>query len=108
MSITWPNWVRNPPGSAMCPGQCTTIGLRTPPRWEATCLPHWNGVLPAHAQAAEQCGAVSGPPQASMPPLASVNARCCAGVSAMPLCMVSSLNEPVRVPSREAPLSPQM
>ena len=29
-----------------------TIGLRVPPRWLATCLPHWNGVLPAHAHAA--------------------------------------------------------
>ena len=33
-------------------GQWTTIGLRVPPRCEPTCLPHWNGVLPAHAHAA--------------------------------------------------------
>ena len=33
-------------------GQWTTIGLRVPPRCEATCLPHWNGALPAHAHAA--------------------------------------------------------
>ena len=25
--------------------------LRVPPRCEATCLPHWKGALPAHAQA---------------------------------------------------------
>ena len=34
-------------------GQWTTIGSRVPPRCEATCFPHWNGQLPAHAQAAE-------------------------------------------------------
>ena len=37
----------------------TTIGLRVPPRWVAICLPHWNGALPAYAQAAAKCGAVS-------------------------------------------------
>ncbi len=84
------------------------MGLRVPPRCEATCLPHWNGVLPAQAQAAEQCGAVSGPPHASSPPCASIRARCCSPVSGMPFCIVSSLNDPVSVPSIEAPLSPQM
>ena len=53
MSITWVNWVRRPPWSRIPRGQWTTIGLRVPPRCEATCLPHWNGLLPAHAQAAE-------------------------------------------------------
>src|SRR4051794_1218280 len=48
MSMTCVNWVRRPPLSAMPRGQLTTIGLRVPPRWEATCLPHWKGVLPAH------------------------------------------------------------
>jgi len=108
MSMTWVNWVRRPPGSARWLGQCTTIGLRAPPRWEATCLPHWNGVFPAHAHAAEQCGAVVGPPQVSIPPAASTIASCCWGVRGMPFCIVSSLKEPVRVPSMEAPLSPQM
>ena len=32
-------------------GHESTMGLRVPPRWEAHCLPHWNGVFPAHAQA---------------------------------------------------------
>ena len=35
---------------SMRAGQVMTIGLRVPPRWEATCLTHWNGVLPAQAQ----------------------------------------------------------
>ena len=34
-------------------GQWTTRGLRVPPRCEPTCFPHLNGVLLAHAQAAE-------------------------------------------------------
>ena len=52
MSITWPNCERKPPVSVMRSGQRTTMGLRVPPRWEPTCLPHWNGVFPAHAHAA--------------------------------------------------------
>ena len=51
MSMQWVNCDRSPPASLIRCGQETTIGLRVPPRWEATCLPHWNGVLPAHAQA---------------------------------------------------------
>ena len=31
-------------------GQETTSGLRVPPKCEATCLPHWNGVFIAQAQ----------------------------------------------------------
>ena len=50
MSMTWWNWVRRPPASLMRAGQETTIGLRVPPKWDATCLPHWNGVFIAHAQ----------------------------------------------------------
>ena len=52
-SMTWVNWERSPPASLMRAGQCTTMGLRVPPRCEPTCLPHWNGVFPAHAHAAE-------------------------------------------------------
>ena len=51
-SITWVNGVRRAPASLMWAGQWTTMGLRVPPRCEPTCLPHWNGVFPAHAQAA--------------------------------------------------------
>jgi hypothetical protein len=52
MSMTWENCDRSPPPAGTMPGQWITIGLRVPPRCEPTCLPHWNGVLPAHAQAA--------------------------------------------------------
>ena len=51
-SITWVNWVRISSTRSMCPGQLSTIGLRVPPRCDPTCLPHLNGVFPAHAQAA--------------------------------------------------------
>ena len=52
MSMQWVNWPRRPPASAMRSGQEITIPLRVPPRWDATCLPHWKGALPAHAHAA--------------------------------------------------------
>ena len=64
-SMTWVNCVRRPPLSLIRLGQETTIGLRVPPKCEATCLPHWNGVLPAQAQAQAKCGCMIGPPQAS-------------------------------------------
>ena len=53
MSVTWVNCDRRPPASVIRSGQWMTSGLRVPPRCEATCLPHRNGVLPAHAQAEE-------------------------------------------------------
>ena len=40
-SMTWVNWERCPPGSAMPLGQCTMVPLRVPPQCEATCLVHW-------------------------------------------------------------------
>ena len=43
-------------------GQCITMPLRVPPKWLATCLVHWNGVLPAHAQPMAKCGNVVGSP----------------------------------------------
>lgn len=49
-------------------GHASTIGLRVPPRCAASCLPHRNGEFSACAQAAAQCGAVSGPPSAFRPP----------------------------------------
>ena len=52
MSMTWVNCDRSAPPGGTWPGQWMTIGLRVPPRCEPTCLPHWKGVLPAHAQAA--------------------------------------------------------
>ena len=53
MSVTWVNWVRSPPASLMVAASEMTSGLRVPPRWDPTCLPHWNGVFPAQAQAVE-------------------------------------------------------
>ena len=47
-------------------------------------------------------------PQASRPPYRSISESCCSGVSAIPFCIVSSLNVPVIVPSMLAPLSPKM
>ena len=51
MSMTWWNWLRSPPLSVIFAGQETIIGLRVPPKCEATCLVHWNGVFIAQAQA---------------------------------------------------------
>ena len=53
ISVTCVNCDRTAAFSAKRSGQWTTIGLRVPPRCEPTCLPHWNGVLPAHPHAAE-------------------------------------------------------
>ena len=52
-SMAWVKCERSAPPSVIRAGQWMTIGLRVPPRCEPTCLPHWNGVLPAHAHAAE-------------------------------------------------------
>ena len=49
-SMTCVNCVRMLPGSLMPLGQVITIGLRVPPKCEATCLTHCNGALPAQAQ----------------------------------------------------------
>ncbi len=56
-SMTWVNCERRSPPALIRFGQATTIGLRVPPRWLAICLPHWNGVFTAWAQAAAKCGA---------------------------------------------------
>ena len=77
-------------------GQCTTSGLRVPPRCEPTCLPHWNGVLPAHAQAARVVRVHDlARPTGRARRSARTSCSCISSVSGMPFCMVSSLNEPV-------------
>ena len=48
-------------------GQWTTIGLRVPPKCDATCLVHWKGASIAHAQPTGTCGSLVGPPISSMP-----------------------------------------
>ena len=51
---------------------------------------------------------MSAEPHASSPPYSSASWSCISSVSGMPFCIVSSLNEPVMVPSMLAPLSPQI
>src|SRR5262245_40545400 len=59
MSITWWNCVRMPPASLMRFGHEITRPLRVPPKCEATCFVHWNGVSKAWAHAAcDQRGTV--------------------------------------------------
>ena len=48
--MTLANWLRTPPSALMWPGQDTTMPLPVPPKWEATCLVHWNGVSMDQAQ----------------------------------------------------------
>ncbi|MNP66638.1 hypothetical protein D3C76_1623690 [compost metagenome] len=50
ISLTWLNWLRNPPRSVIPFGHVITIGLRVPPRCDATVFVHLNGVSIAHAQ----------------------------------------------------------
>ena len=90
-------------------GQWTTIGLRVPPRCEPTCLPHWNGVFagPRPRRRVVRGRELRAP---RLQPAVELEraASCISSVSGMPFCIVSSLNEPVSVPSMLAPLSPQI
>ena len=52
-SVTWVNCEADRRGRGSARASGSTIGLRVPPRCEPTCLPHLNGVFPAHAHAAE-------------------------------------------------------
>ena len=45
-------------------GQAMTMPCRVPPKWEAICLVHLNGVSKAQAQPTAICGVVTGEPQA--------------------------------------------
>ncbi len=56
MSMTWWNWVRMPPASLMRFGHEIAMPWRVPPKCEATCLVHLNGVSNAHDQATAMCG----------------------------------------------------
>src|SRR5262245_34772121 len=56
MSIMWWNWVRMPPTSLMRLGQAIAMPCRVPPKWDATCLVHLNGVSNAHDHATDMCG----------------------------------------------------
>src|SRR5450631_853441 len=65
ISMTWWNWVRTPPGSLMWPGQLIAKPWRVPPKCDATCLVHLNGVSKAQDQATAMCGYVSAEPHLS-------------------------------------------
>jgi hypothetical protein len=56
MSITWWNWWRMPPASLMRAGHEMARPCRVPPKCDATCLVHLNGVSNAHAHATAMCG----------------------------------------------------
>ena len=56
MSMTWWNWLRMPPASLMCLGQAIATPCRVPPKCEAICLVHLNGVSNAQDQATAMCG----------------------------------------------------
>ena len=55
-SITWWNCERTSPFAVTRFGQYTTMPLRVPPKFDATCFVHMNGVSPATAQPAAMCG----------------------------------------------------
>src|SRR5882724_1744217 len=65
MSIMWWNWLRIPPVSLMRLGQAMAIPWRVPPKCDATCLVHLNGVSKAHDHATDMCGVVLSEPQTS-------------------------------------------
>ena len=65
MSIMWWNWLRMPPASLMRPGQDIAMPCRVPPKCEAICLVHLNGVSKAQDQATDMCGSVLSEPQTS-------------------------------------------
>ena len=50
MSMTWANCVRISPWALMRFGQEMAIAFFVPPKCEAICLVHWNGVSMAWAQ----------------------------------------------------------
>src|SRR6516164_5274341 len=56
MSIMWWNWCRIPPASLMRLGQAMHMPCRVPPKCDATCLVHLNGVSKAQDQATDMCG----------------------------------------------------
>ncbi len=88
-------------------GQRTAIGLRVPPKCDASSLVPLYGVLPAQAQPAWYMLSVFGEPSTSSPPRSSSASMCCSTVVGMPFCASSSLIVPFW-PSAEEPLSPQM
>ena len=56
MSIMWWNWLRTPPTSLIRLGHEIAMPWRVPPKCEAICLVHLNGVSNAQVQATDMCG----------------------------------------------------
>ena len=56
ISMMWWNWLRMPPLSLITFGHEIAIPWRTPPKCDAICLVHENGVSNAHVQATAMCG----------------------------------------------------
>src|SRR6266404_6530419 len=65
ISMMWWNWVRMPPTSLMRSGHEIARPCRVPPKCEATCLVHLNGVSNAHDHPTAMCGYVDDEPQSS-------------------------------------------
>jgi hypothetical protein len=64
-SITWWNWWRMPPLSLMTFGHEIAMPWRTPPKCDAICLVHENGVSNAHDYATAMWLSVRSDPQTS-------------------------------------------
>ena len=56
MSMMWWNWWRTPPASLMRAGHEIARPCRVPPKCDAICLVHLNGVSKAHDHATAMCG----------------------------------------------------
>ena len=56
MSMMWWNWWRTPPASLMRAGHEIARPWRVPPKCDAICLVHLNGVSNAHDHATAMCG----------------------------------------------------
>ena len=102
MSMMWWNWRRMPPGSSMWPGQDIAMPCAVPPKCDATCFIHLNGVSNAQAQGAAKCGKVRSEPQNGYHRNWSFTG------TDTPLKVVNSLGVPLSIPSALAPLSPLM
>ena len=76
MSIRWWNWRRMPPASLMWPGHDMAMPWAVPPKCDATCFVHLNGVSIAHAQGAAKCGKVLSEPQNSYQRILGLDRHC--------------------------------
>src|SRR5579863_5198548 len=106
-SLQWWNCGRGAASGLILDGQRIAMGLRVPPKCEASNFVPLYGVLPAQAQAPWYWLSVLGEPSASRPPSSSSAWICCLTVVGIPFCASSSLIVPFW-PSDDDPLSPQM